>query len=149
MTRTIVATLVAFWICGIAAPVHAQGNSRAVLSVEVTGLHSAKGQVLIAVFAAEKGFPSHHEHAVRTATVSIQGTAASARFEGLPDGEYAVAVLHDENANGKMDRNPFGIPSEGYGASRDARAVFGPPKYDDARFPMKAPGLTVRIGIRY
>jgi uncharacterized protein (DUF2141 family) len=29
-------------------------------------------------------------------------------FDNLPAGVYAVAVCHDENSNGKLDRGMFG-----------------------------------------
>jgi len=43
-----------------------------------------------------------------------------------------VSMIHDENANNTMDTNFFGMPKEGWGTSRDARASFGPPSYADA-----------------
>ena len=52
-------------------------------------------------------------------------------------GDYAVSVFHDENSNGKLDRNFMGMPKEGVGKSNDAAGHFGPPKYDDARFSYK------------
>jgi uncharacterized protein (DUF2141 family) len=33
----------------------------------------------------------------------------------IKPGKYAIAVIHDENCNGKLDTNMFGIPKEGYG----------------------------------
>lgn len=35
-------------------------------------------------------------------------------FKNIHHGIYAVSVLHDENNNGLMDKNFFGIPTEGY-----------------------------------
>jgi len=32
-------------------------------------------------------------------------------------GSYAIVAIHDENANGKLDKNVLGVPKEGYGAS--------------------------------
>jgi len=59
-------------------------------------------------------------------------------FENLPAGEVAVSLFHDENSNSTLDRNFLGIPKEGWGASRDAKAHFGPPSYDDARLRLAA-----------
>ena len=47
-------------------------------------------------------------------------------------------MFHDENANGKIDRNFVGIPKEGYGTSNDAKGFMGPPKYEDAKFELTA-----------
>lgn len=49
----------------------------------------------------------------------------------LPSGPYAVRVFHDINANGELDKNLMGMPTEPYGFSNDARATFGSPKLED------------------
>ena len=56
---------------------------------------------------------------------------------GVPPGSWAVLAYQDENANGELDRNLIGIPSENYGFSRDARGRFGPPSFDDAAIDVK------------
>jgi uncharacterized protein (DUF2141 family) len=40
---------------------------------------------------------------------------ASFEFSDIKPGKYAIAVIHDENCNGELDSNLFGIPTEGYG----------------------------------
>ena len=67
----------------------------------------------------------------------IKNETATVTFTDLPKGEYAVSVYHDENANGVMDKNMFGIPSEDYAASNNAKGVMGPPKYADAKFKIE------------
>jgi uncharacterized protein (DUF2141 family) len=57
-------------------------------------------------------------------------------------------AMHDENGNGTMDRGMFGIPKEGFGASRGAHGAFGP-KFADARFDYAGGGQTIPITIRY
>ncbi|KXK35986.1 MAG: hypothetical protein UZ06_CHB003000174 [Chlorobi bacterium OLB6] len=44
-------------------------------------------------------------------------TKAQYTFTDLPEGTYAVSVLHDENNNGKIDKK-FIVPKEGIGFSR-------------------------------
>jgi uncharacterized protein (DUF2141 family) len=58
-------------------------------------------------------------------------------------------MLHDENDNGKMDTDWMGIPKEGYGATRDAKGIMGPPKFKDAAFTYKGGGLTLQIRAKY
>lgn len=107
----------------------------------------AKGQVLIAVFASKAGFPDRGKFAARRVATHITNGRARARFDHLPAGDYAIAILHDENGNFEMDTGLFGIPKEGYGASNDARGHFGPPKWKDARFTVAA-GATVTQNLR-
>lgn len=74
--------------------------------------------------------------------VTADGTTVL-RFENLPDGDYAISVLHDANGNGKMDFNVMGIPQEAFGFSNKAAGTFGPPKFEAARFTVK--GDTVHV----
>jgi len=70
------------------------------------------------------------------------------RFLDLPEGEYAIAVYHDANGNGKMDSNLMGIPTEDYAFSNNAVGKMGPPSYDQAKFALPAAGSTVRLTLK-
>ena len=73
--------------------------------------------------------------AERSADVDADGDARLV-FEGLPPGDYAIAVIYDKNANGKLDTGLFRIPKEKVGFSNNARGRFGPAKWDAARFTL-------------
>lgn len=118
------------------------------LSVEVTQLRNDEGRVAVALFDSADDFPKQ-ERAFAGKVTSIRDRRAVVRFEGLRPGIYAVAVLHDENANSKMDFNFVGIPLEGYGFSNDASAPFGPPSFEDAAFRLKARPSALPVRIRY
>ncbi len=60
-------------------------------------------------------------------------------------GEYAIAVYHDQNGNGKMDTRLFGIPKEPYGFSNDFRPMLSAPKFSDCEFSVGDGGKTMRI----
>lgn len=53
-------------------------------------------------------------------------------FANLRPGIYAAAAFHDENRSGDFDTNFIGLPREGYGFSNGARALLGPPAFEDA-----------------
>ncbi len=57
-------------------------------------------------------------------------------FSGIPNGDYTIAVFHDINNNGKLDKNFLGIPKEGYAFSKNAMGTFGPPNFDKAQFKL-------------
>lgn len=107
------------------------------------------GRVFCSVWRGPEGYPTRRELNVsETLDRTIVGRRAECVFdENISPGEYALAAFHDENANNDLDRNLFGIPSEGTGASNDAYNMFAPPSYDDARFVF--PNLPVhRITVR-
>ena len=46
-------------------------------------------------------------------------------------------MIHDENANGKIDFNILHIQKEKTAASNNAKGYFGPPSFSDAAFEVK------------
>ena len=89
------------------------------------------------------------ERPVKAAQARIEGRVAVCVFDGVKPGEYAISAFHDANANGKLDKNFIGIPVEGFCASRDARARFGPPSFDDARFEYRGGVVKQSVRMRY
>jgi uncharacterized protein (DUF2141 family) len=70
---------------------------------------------------------------LQTASIEIKDGVATAIFENVPAGAYAVIVLHDKNANEKMDFSANGMPQEAYGTSNNPMS-YGPPTWADAKF---------------
>jgi uncharacterized protein (DUF2141 family) len=88
-------------------------------------------------------FPDcHNDPQARRLTVPT-AQASAMRFTDLPTGGYAIALIHDENGNNKLD-TLFGIPKEGFGFSRNPVIRFGAPKFAAARFDV-ASGTTAEI----
>ncbi|MEL7069214.1 MAG: DUF2141 domain-containing protein [Cyanobacteria bacterium J06581_3] len=52
-------------------------------------------------------------------------------FPNLVSGTYAVAVLHDENSDQQMNEGTFGIPTEGFGFSRNPVVTTGAPEFSE------------------
>jgi len=120
-----------------------------VIRVDVAGLHSDTGTVNCALFGSADGFPLEASKALRQDLAKIENGKASCTFRNVTAGDYAVAVFHDENSSGKLDRNFLGIPKEGVGASNGAVGRFGPPKFDDARFNYSGGPTVLTINIHY
>ncbi|WP_397447471.1 DUF2141 domain-containing protein [Polaribacter sp. R77954] len=114
-----------------------------VLTVNIAGLNSNKGTLMVAVYNKKENFLNKQ---FRGALSKIENNKAIIVFKNLPKGEYAVSFIHDENDNKKMDTNFLGIPKEDYGCSNNATGFMGPPKYDDAKFQLsenKAIDITI------
>jgi len=119
------------------------------IQVQVAGLRNDKGALRCSLYRSADGYPTNPGTALLRTRAAISGGAASCRFDGVPIGAYAVAFFHDENDNGKLDLNLFGIPKEGTGASNDARGHMGPPKWQDARFEFKGGVEALRLSVHY
>jgi len=126
-----------------------QARAEDLIHVEVVDLHNDIGQVGYSVYSSAAGFPTDQSKALHSTLTPIKDKKATCDFSSLPVGRYAIAVTHDENSNGKLDRNFMGIPKEGVGASNDAKASMGPPKFDDAAFDYAGGRTDLTVHITY
>jgi len=118
------------------------------ITVKISSFRNEKGNAQVTLFNSAEGFPETPENAYKKIQSKIHGTTSIAVFKDMPFGEYAIAVLHDENGNGAMNRNMVGMPVEGNGASNNPEA-FGPPKYEDAKFLLNSKTMRTNIDIKY
>ncbi len=117
------------------------------LDVALDKLRSTKGMVRVCLTADPANFPACVDDA-DAVRLSIAASEKSFTLPGLPRGDYALAVVHDENGNGKLDTFA-GIPREGYGFSRNAPVRFGPPRFKAARFTVAGDTTSERVTMRY
>ena len=110
--------------------------------VHIHGVRNTNGDIACAIFNAAEGYPEESTKAYKFIRMASPGNSAICQFHDIPPGTYAVAVFHDENANGKLDKNFLGIPREGYGASNNVRPKMSAPAFKDAAFSVKAGGTT-------
>jgi uncharacterized protein (DUF2141 family) len=109
-----------------ATPSEAQSASSAIelsgtITARMRGFKNDSGQVFVVVFDQAKGFPGKRQKAVRRAFRPIHSGAVTVNFDDLPPGDYAIAFVHDENANRHLDLNAVGFPQEGIGVSNEDR----------------------------
>lgn len=133
---------------------HAQEVDYAALEVRVEGIqHQKRGEVGVALFNSPKGYPAHTEHSYDAKWVPVQAGQQSVHvaFEGVPFGEYAVSVLHDENGNRKLERSPLGFPKEGVGFSNDQKVILSAPSFKASKLTLSEPDprkLTITLDYR-
>ena len=107
------------------------------LTVRVTGAEPATGTLEVTVFNSEETY-------LKTAYLQQSGPASedgnwSTVFASMPEGEYAVAVVHDANGNRKLDNGLFGFGGERFAFSNRASALFGRPSFSEASFELTGP----------
>ncbi len=127
------------------AAIPAQAEPGVVL-VTISGVRSNAGHVLVAICDRATFLEPSCRHVGREAA---KPGAVTVRITGVPPGIYAAQAFHDENDNGKIDRNFIGLPQEGLGFSNDAKMRFGPPSFDDAAFRVGPDGGLIRFSLRY
>jgi uncharacterized protein (DUF2141 family) len=120
----------------------------AIITATVGKLRNHKGSVQCSLHAADKGFPGGKPTAIASVP-KLAGAYAICTFPAVPPGTYAIAVLHDENNNGKLDTNWLGIPDEGYGASNNHLHTFSAPTFGESRFVVGGSPVALAIGLKY
>ena len=80
------------------------------IKLVVLGLHSNEGEVDCALFGSAEGFLGDYRKAIKTTKSKIENGQGVCTFSGIAPGGYAVSVFHDENGNGKLDRNFWECP---------------------------------------
>ncbi|SFS06039.1 DUF2141 domain-containing protein [Sphingomonas jatrophae] len=136
-------------LAGLGALAAALSGASPTAGVEVplSGLRSTKGEIRACLTANPGKFPDcQTDPAARRLSVPADGRAL--RFDGLASGNYAVALIHDENGNRKLDTFA-GLPREGFGFSRNPAIRFGPPRFDAARFTLDNRMIAEPVTVRY
>ena len=140
--------MVAFLTAG-AAP-QADMDAGTTVTLAISDLRNAKGVVRACMTRDPARFPKCRGDAHSySAIVEAHSGTITMRFSDVAPGRYAVALLHDENANGKADRAMGMMPKEGFGFSRDAKVQMGPPGFDDAAVQIERAPRTLPIRMRY
>ena len=97
----------------------------------------------------EKSFPNGRQDPESHRSGVPAGEGVTIRFTDVEPGTYAIALLDDENDDGKANRALGMMPKEGYGFSRDAKVRMGPPKFADAVFEHTGEDQAMTITMRY
>jgi uncharacterized protein (DUF2141 family) len=116
----------------IAAPAFAEpapGDAVITLTFDTA---ATTGKVLVSLFGSEAAYGGHGAP-VGQAMVNVAAGQHTATFT-VPAGEYAVKSFHDVDGDGKMNTNPFGMPTEPYAFSNNARGNMGPATWSQTHF---------------
>ena len=102
------------------------------ITIEIKGIPSEKGNVFIGLFRSKDEFPVFGKQYIGK-ILPVIGKKMTYSFDNLSEGKYAIAIYHDENKNGKLDKNYLGVPTEVYGFSNNARRTFSAPSFEEAQ----------------
>ena len=131
------------------------------LRITVDGIRSAHGTVLIGLYDSPASFGKAVEASAkegflidpdRFAAVALRANAAlqsAVVFSNLGPGRYAAIAFHDENGNGKLDKNFLGVPNEPYGFSKNVQGFLGPPAFDAVAMTLGDGNEAIRIALVY
>jgi len=135
--------LSAAWLAAQAPNQPAPASGSSTLTVHISEIRNAEGKIRVTLFRDSAPVES------REVAIDPKTLTAQTAFEKLPQGVYAVYLLHDENMSGKMEYDEMGIPLKGYGASNNPPRRPGRPGFDETNFKLDKPQLAIEIGLLY
>ncbi|PKQ09236.1 MAG: hypothetical protein CVT73_03735 [Alphaproteobacteria bacterium HGW-Alphaproteobacteria-12] len=136
-------------------PAHA-GN----LKVTVEGVRSDDGALMIGFYDSALNFEDAIDTSARVGLLNDKGRLVGVTMRAktgpqgiaimkLPPGRYGVIVFHDENDNGLLDVNIFGLPVEGYGFSNNVMGFLSAPSFDKASITVGNDDVDTSISLTY
>ena len=129
-----------------AAALPVRGADPGLLTVHATGFKHARGHAVAKLFApGDKVLGPGRWQRV----APIEEGGAEFRFPGMPEGQYAVVVFHDENDNLEIDHGLLG-PSEplGFSGGFVLSLMSGRPDFERLKFQFRPPVQTVEVRVR-
>jgi uncharacterized protein (DUF2141 family) len=141
-------------VCAGLRPLHAQSPSSNAttcsLRIHVDGFRNTRGNLGTILFTARDGWPEDKLKSFRHGPAPIDTkTSTAVAIWPLPPGDYAVAAIHDENSNAKLDRNMIGIPKEGFGFANNPHVGFSAPPFEQAVVHLACPATDITIHLQY
>jgi uncharacterized protein (DUF2141 family) len=130
-------------------PLAAHAAETATLTIKVEHVSAKGGDLRLALYDARDY--NDDDHPLADKVVPAVAGETIVVWEGLAPGTYAIKMMQDENRNGKMDDNWFGLPREPYGLSNDAQPDLlhlSPPPFDAAKFTLHAGNNRAVITLR-
>lgn len=119
------------------------------LSIKVNGVKGNLGVLQIALFDDDIAYGKLDYHrAYAVLTLPARNMSKMVTLYDLPDGDYVISLLHDENKNGVMETNRLGLPTEGYGISNTS-SVIDTLSFDDAKFLLGNDAKTAIVDMHY
>jgi len=132
-------------VAGLAVAHDAPADPTTTIAVNVGTFRNRTGFLGCRLFRSPDGFPESSANTIEK-RVAITGGVTSCSFDDVAPGTYAISVMHDENGNRKLDKNFFGVPTEGYGVSNNHTYAMSNPTWDESKFVVE-PGKRVALAI--
>lgn len=118
------------------------------LTIDVSGVKDRKGKLQVALYNSDKDFPETEPYRGEVLNITADNDL-KVTFKDLPPGDYSVAVYHDKNSNGKLDKNLLGIPVEDYGFSNDTRGTrLSAPSFENTKLRVEGENVELKIEVR-
>ena len=109
--------------------------------VEVQNVRANQGLLMVAAYADADSFSK-----AAVTAVQLRASNATMRFPvcGVTGPVVALMLFQDLDSNGKLDRNPFGVPTEPWGTSGRPEAM-APPSWERSKVPLDGSLIVIKL----
>ena len=123
-------------------------QTRSSVQVNIQEASSDRGMIRVLLFSDAAGFPDQVGKAVKSFSLPPKNQQVAFTITDLVPGTYALAVIHDQDSNGKLSSNAVGYPIEKFGFSNNPKVYFSPPSFEKASFVLGKTPMKVTISLR-
>lgn len=114
------------------------------LIIEITNIKEVKGRIELGLYDDPEVFLSETEQ-YKVLYVPVENKLTIITIDSIPEGTYAISLMHDLNSDGKMEKNFIQYPQEPYGFSNNIRPRFSKPEFEDCQFYYNGINLEISI----
>lgn len=112
------------------------------LIVEFESIENVSGTLHIGVFEKENFL----KKPILGKSIEVKNSTHSVEFDNIDFGVYAISVFQDLNANGTMDKQSNGIPTEPWVMSGNPNP-YAAPSWEDVKFTFDEDKKIVKLKI--
>ncbi len=110
--------------------------------IEVHHLRPGQGSLMLAAYGDAASFL--RKTAEAQLKVEVKAETMQVRLCGLGGDAVALTLFQDLNDNRQLDLNPFGVPTEPWGASGRATPMSAP-TWESARVPLDGSAIVIAL----
>jgi len=114
------------------------------LTTTITNIKEIKGNIEFGLYDDPEVFLSDTEQ-YKVLYIDVVSNTLIITIDSLPEGNYAISLMHDLNSDGEMESNFFHIPQEPYGFSNNYHPRFSKPDFEDCQFYYNGESLELTI----
>jgi uncharacterized protein (DUF2141 family) len=106
--------------------------------LQVKNIDSASGVLRVAIYNGEQNFLKAGTELTGATKLVDAKKDLQIAIPDLPFGKYAIAIYHDVNNNGKLDKNYLGIPTEPYAFSNNPKVKWRSPTFAETQVELNS-----------
>jgi len=144
--KALIISVAAFTALSFHNPVSSDNPVSGDLVVNIGNIKKDKGIIWVGLYDSKENLFKKHKSILHSVKVDKKGNA-QVTIDNVNFGTYAMAIFHDENNNGKLDKNLFGIPKEPYAFATWPKSKWRAPFYEELIFDFLKTNQTINTDL--